>query len=271
MAVCVFSASFSPQGTQIGHFSLNSSQNCRGTHTHTRTRAAIRRLRAPNRSPPPPSPPGAPAAPRARPRGHPRGRSAAPAYLERLQAVALRGGRVHDHRHGLHQLLAQAAHLLGGHGGGPAPPGTGGREEAALRGSGREKGRGGKGRGGQSAWRRREGTAAPRTRRGMSAHRPLLLNCSNQSARRASASSASIPSDRTGSRCRGVGSGWWPWWTWTASSCRWSSASTRGCAAGPAPWCSTTSGRAAGRCGDRSALLSPLLLSSPHAHGRGAF
>lgn len=27
MAVCVFSASFSPQGTQMGHFSLNSSQN----------------------------------------------------------------------------------------------------------------------------------------------------------------------------------------------------------------------------------------------------
>lgn len=33
MAVCVFSASFSPQGTQMGHFSLNSSQNCSGTGT----------------------------------------------------------------------------------------------------------------------------------------------------------------------------------------------------------------------------------------------
>lgn len=85
-----------------------------------------------------------------RPR-HPRGRSAAPSlarslapslplspslsptgrYLEGLQAVPLRGRRVHDDGHRLHQLLAEAAHLLGGHGGGGgrAPPATHERDE----------------------------------------------------------------------------------------------------------------------------------------------
>lgn len=41
---------------------------------------------------------------------------------------------------------------------------------------------------------------------------------------------------------------WWRLQTWTASSCRWSSASSRGCGAALAPWCSTTGGAAAGTC-----------------------
>lgn len=188
MAVCVFSASFSPQGTQIGHFSLNSSQNCRGTHAHTHRHAHTHGDQAaegPQARPAaslgplsPPRPPGPGHEPR--PRGHPRGRSAAPAYLERLQAVALRGGRVHDHRHGLHQLLAQAAHLLGGHGGGggrPAPPGTGGGAAGGGRGGGgREEGRargarararrlGARAAGGARAARPASRTTAPRAPR----------------------------------------------------------------------------------------------------------
>lgn len=37
-------------------------------------------------------------------------------YLESFQTVPLSGGRVHHHRHRLHQLLAQAAHLVPRHG-----------------------------------------------------------------------------------------------------------------------------------------------------------
>lgn len=56
-------------------------------------------------------------------------------YLEGLQAVPLRGRRVHDDGHRLHQLLAEAAHLLGGHGGsgGRTPPATHGRDERGSR------------------------------------------------------------------------------------------------------------------------------------------